>query len=340
MTLPRVRAWRLLPLLGLLAVAGCGAPEPSPPVADAPPTIRPDPGPSQEALRKARAERNRAANAAAAEALVKASAASTAQRDFYSRAEQSLRAQGRLRRDRVPLDAPIDAETLTRNFIAVALRDEYGQGGIQAGNGGAPAPLRRWQDPVRFQIEFGTTSDVATRRAWRVEVSQFAARLAEATGHRVSLTDSGGNFIVMVLSDDERRAIGPRLAQLVPGIPAQDIAVMQDLDADNFCTVFAYSRGAAPVYSNAVALIRAELPPLLQSSCIHEELAQGMGLANDSPDARPSIFNDDEEFALLTRHDELLLRILYDPRLRPGMTRAEAEPVVRQIATELLGQDI
>ncbi|MTD99410.1 DUF2927 domain-containing protein [Paracoccus sp. YIM 132242] len=329
-----------LPLLGLLAVAACGAPEPSPPDPEPRPAVRPDPGPSQEELRKARAERNRAANAAAAEALVQASATSTAQRDFYDRAERALRAQGRLRRDRVPQDAPIDAETLTRNFIAVALRDEYGQGGIQAGNGGAAAPLRRWQDPVRLQIEFGTTTDVATRRAYRVEVSQFAARLAEATGHRVSLTDSGGNFIVMVLSDDERRAIGPRLAQLVPGIPAQDIAVMQDLDADNFCTVFAYSRGAAPVYSNAVALIRAELPPLLQSSCIHEEVAQGMGLANDSPEARPSIFNDDEEFALLTRHDELLLKILYDPRLRPGMTRAEAEPVVRRIATELLGQDI
>ena len=44
-----------------------------------------------------------------------------------------------------------------------------------------------------------------------------------------------------------------------------------------------------------------------------------MGLANDSPDARPSVFNDDEEFAFLTRHDELLLKMLYDPRLRPGM---------------------
>ena len=32
-----------------------------------------------------------------------------------------------------------------------------------------------------------------------------------------------------------------------------------------------------------------------------------MGLANDSPEARPSIFNDDEEYALLTGHDEMLL---------------------------------
>ena len=85
----------------------------------------------------------------------------------------------------------------------------------------------------------------------------------------------------------------------------------------------------------AVALIRAEHPPLLRSACIHEELAQGMGLANDSPQARPSIFNDDEEFGLLTRHDELLLEMLYDPRLRTGMTLEEAEPVVRTIAREL-----
>ena len=62
-----------------------------------------------------------------------------------------------------------------------------------------------------------------------------------------------------------------------------------------------------------------------------------MGLANDSPAARPSVFNDDEEFALLTRHDELLLRMLYDPRLRPGMTEAEARPIITDIATELTG---
>ncbi|WP_103171227.1 MULTISPECIES: DUF2927 domain-containing protein [Paracoccus] len=332
----------VLSLLGLLVLTACQAPEPAPPPEPAPRPLARPAGlePSQEALRKARAERNRAANAAAAEALTQASMVSTAQREFYARAERALLDQGRLRRDRVPQDAPIDADTLTRNFIAIALRDEYGTTGIQPGSKGSPAPLRRWQDPVRLQIEFGQVVDVATRRAYRVEVSQFAQRLAQATGHNVSLTDSRGNFIVMVLSDDERRAIGPRLAQLVPGIPPNDIVVMQNLDADNFCTVFAYSRGAVPVYSNAVALIRAELPPLLQSSCIHEELAQGMGLANDSPQARPSIFNDDEEFALLTRHDELLLRILYDRRLRPGMSASEAEPIVRQIATELLAQSI
>jgi hypothetical protein len=84
-------------------------------------------------------------------------------------------------------------------------------------------------------------------------------------------------------------------------------------------------------------VIRAEHPDLLRLSCLHEEVAQGLGLANDSPTARPSIFNDDEEFALLTRHDELLLRILYDARLRPGMQSREAAPIARAIAEELVG---
>ena len=75
----------------------------------------------------------------------------------------------------------------------------------------------------------------------------------------------------------------------------------------------------------------------MRLACIHEEMAQGLGLANDSPRARPSIFNDDEEFALLTTHDEMLLRMLYDDRLRSGMGAAEAAPIARQIARELLG---
>ncbi len=133
-------------------------------------------------------------------------------------------------------------------------------------------------------------------------------------------------FVILLLTEDERRSLGPRLEQLVPGIPASDVDLIRDLDRQNYCTVFAYSRGNSAVYARAVALVRAELPPMLRKSCFHEELAQGLGLSNDSPNVRPSIFNDDEEFALLTRHDELLLQILYDRRLRPGMTESEARP--------------
>ena len=61
-----------------------------------------------------------------------------------------------------------------------------------------------------------------------------------------------------------------------------------------------------------------------------------MGLANDSPHARPSIFNDDDEFATLTRQDELFLKMLYHPKLQPGMTIETAAPIVRKLAEALV----
>lgn len=337
MTAARLR----LPALGmLLLLAACAeaprvAAVPPPQPRPAQPVVEP-PGPNQAAIRQARAERNRAANMAAAAAQASGRGPSETQGDYYLGIERRLLAQGRLRRDRVPIDAPIDADGLARNFIQIALRDEYGVGGDRLAADANRAPLRRWQAPVRLQLEFGESADTALQRAYRGEIAAFAARLQRATGHGVGLASSGGNFVVLILSEEERKMIGPRLRRLIPDLPAQDIVTLTELDRDNLCTVFAYSRGDGAVYVRAVALLRAELPTLLRSSCIHEELAQGMGLANDSPAARPSIFNDDEEFALLTRHDELLLKMLYDPRLRPGMTEAEAAPIARRIAAELL----
>ena len=127
----------------------------------------------------------------------------------------------------------------------------------------------------------------------------------------------------------------------MPQIDTASLNVLRTLPRAIHCLVIAFSDTPGGYsYGKAVALIRAEHPKLLMQSCIHEEVAQGLGLANDSPRARPSIFNDDDEFALLTRHDELLLEMLYDPRLRPGMTAAEAMPIVRVMAAELTGDRI
>ena len=107
------------------------------------------------------------------------------------------------------------------------------------------------------------------------------------------------------------------------------------------CLVLAFSDvNSKDAYSYALAVIRAEHPKILKQACIHEEIAQGLGLGNDSPRARPSIFNDDDEFALLTDHDAILLEMLYDPRLTPGLSLSKARPILHKIASELTQKDI
>lgn len=331
------RPWAMLALMLSFSVTACtdnggkNIPVTPPPAAKPEP---PEPGPTQAELREARAKRNREANQAAARAV---SDTIQSRRSYYADIEDRLISSGRLRQDRLSADIPINAETLARDFIQIALRDEYDSNGVQNPQGAeAAAPLRRWEQPVSIRIAFGPSADVAVRREVRGEVAAYASRLAETSGHTVGTTEGNGNFTLLVLAEEERHNIGQYLRDLAPSIPGHDVTTLSRLSPDIYCTVFAYSQGNSYSYAHAVALIRAELPPLLRQSCIHEELAQGMGLANDSPTVRPSIFNDDEEFALLTRHDELLLKILYDPRLHPGMTEEEATPIVRMIAGELL----
>ena len=62
-----------------------------------------------------------------------------------------------------------------------------------------------------------------------------------------------------------------------------------------------------------ITVILAEHPQPNKQTHFHQEMSQGLGVSNNSPNARPSIFNNYDEFALLTESDELLLSILYYP---------------------------
>ena len=256
---------------------------------------------------------------------------------YYRSIEAQLVGDGLLRTDGGVTDAPFSAAMLAANFERIALYDEYAMVGGRFIQRQTPARLRRWESPVRLQAHFGPTVSARQQAEDRSILSTYAARLSRVTGHPITTVRSGGNFHVLYLGRDDQRNAGDLVAQHVPGVGADVIAEIEQLPRSTFCAVYAFSEsGGRPVYVTAVAIIRDEHPSLLRRSCVHEEVAQGLGLPNDSPAARPSIFNDDEEFALLTPHDELLLQMLYDPRLSPGLRPGEARATVREIAQELL----
>ena len=59
--------------------------------------------------------------------------------------------------------------------------------------------------------------------------------------------------------------------------------------------------------------------------CAYEELLQGLGAINDDASVPWTMFNDDVQMGFFDVYDQYLLNILYDPRVRPGMTKAEVE---------------
>lgn len=305
---------------GLLALSALAACETTPPVTappvvndDLPPAPVPVPPPPQP------------------------SEASAALSLYYARLQNDLLSRGLLRGEANPADAPFTDTMLARNFVRIALFDEYVEEGGNLVPEARISRLRRWEAPVRMAVEFGPTIPSAQATRDRAAVAAYAARLARLTGHPFRQVEPGAaNFHVLFLNEDDRRAIEPELRRLAPGIADATVRAVVNLPRSTYCLAIGFSEGDSPVYSRAIIIIRGEHPDLMRLACIHEEIAQGLGLVNDSPEARPTIFNDNEEFGLLTRHDELLLKILYDERLTPGMTAAEAAPIVRGIAEEML----
>jgi len=256
--------------------------------------------------------------------------------NHYQRVQNDLLARGLLRTDGGGPDTTFTDTILARNFVRIALFDEF----VSTPTGLRAQPtisrLRRWEKPVRFTVEYGESVPEDQRLEDTQNVRNFVSRLSRVTGRPMSVTDQDPNFHVLILNEDDRLGYGERLRELVPGIDDASAQAFLNVPRDTLCLVLAFSLNDSPEYSQAVAMIRGEHPDLMRLACVHEELAQGLGLANDSPRARPSIFNDDEEFGLLTTHDELLLRMLYDARLKTGMAAAEAAPVARVIAADLM----
>ena len=305
---------RHLLLVATLSLAGCGAP------ALAPPALPPVPAPISVPAPTPVVSRE-----------------SAAARAYYGQVQQSLLSQALLRTDGGGADTPYTDRMLAETFVQIAFYDEYapGSGGAQPGQGAST--LRRWTAPVRVSLRFGASVPADVQATDRARVASYLARLSQVTGHPIRLDDGNPNFILNIVAEDERRALGPAMQAAMPGLSAADVAGVTNMPQSTYCAVLAQSRGQTGVYSRAYAVVRAEHPDLLRLSCLHEEIAQGLGLPNDSPRARPSIFNDDEEFALLTRMDEQMLRILYNPALRPGMSEAEARPIIFDLAARMMG---
>jgi DUF2927 family protein len=62
--------------------------------------------------------------------------------------------------------------------------------------------------------------------------------------------------------------------------------------------------------------------------CAYEEVLQALGPINDDRSVPWTMFNDDVQMGFFDIYDQYLLNILYDPRIRPGMTRDEVRAVL------------
>ena len=215
----------------------------------------------------------------------------------------------------VNVDPPAP-DGLADRFELVAFYDEAS---------GEELPLRRWRESIRIQI------GQANAAPYRDAALQVIADLDRLTP--MSITERRGgetaNVLVLIGTGDEIDAFWRQF-------PRYDLGRDPEFRPD--CLVDSFSgQGLAPYEIGAAfVLIDTDLSaPDRIKRCLAQELTQALGLTNDIDDPDGTVFSSVTRRQTLSRSDELMVRILYDPRLHTGMSRAEAMPIVRRIAAEL-----
>ncbi|MCA1774355.1 MAG: DUF2927 domain-containing protein [Loktanella sp.] len=217
--------------------------------------------------------------------------------------------------DATPIPATRTNTEMAEDFLDLAFRLESGK---------VVPVLTRFEGPITVRIA-GPASEPL-----RADLSQLLGRLRREAGLDISLTDAptANVTIEAVPQAALQRAVPHAACFVVPRLTTwSEFLGARNTPLTDWTTLKRRDRVAM--------FVPADAAPQEIRDCLHEELAQGLGPLNDLYRLPDSVFNDDNIHAVLTGFDMLMLQVYYHPRLRNGMTRAEAAAVVPGILASL-----
>jgi hypothetical protein len=212
-------------------------------------------------------------------------------------------------------DATADVEFMVTSFDRIVFHAEFGQT--------IEPRISKWVDPIAVYLDIRAGDPTLYRRL----VDAHIQDIRDLTGLTIDIVSSAdaSNFHVVFERND---ALIGAASVYLPTLSRHSAEI-----AGTLCFGI-YSVNGSNEIKRAIigiptdrAASSGKLP-----ACIIEEMTQVLGLPNDSDDVQPSIFNDHSVDDALTTVDRMLIRLLYDRALYPGMARDEALAKVRSLA--------
>ena len=257
-------------------------------------------------------------------------------KEYYEMLEKRKLSFGLLRQDGGGDDTPFDTEDIITSFQQLAFYTEYNVSEDKLIPSSSVVNLAKWKSEINISTEFGSSVSRKEKENDLLNIFAVADILSKATGHKINLLGQDPNMHIIVGNEEELPELVNNLNENLSNFDPKIFPIIDNLPKDIHCIALTALRSKSnPEIISALVIIRNELPELLRKACFHEEMAQSLGLSNDSHSARPSIFNDDDEFATLTEFDKILLEILYDERLKTGMTLHNSYEILEIVANEI-----
>jgi hypothetical protein len=196
-------------------------------------------------------------------------------------------------------------EEIKDGFFKIAFRAE-----LQVG---PPAQrIRKFDEPVRI---FLVNKALPDRRG---EIADIVADISGRIDHldiKITSNREAANFIVMLVRNhDVANIIRTRYGN------TQAKSIQRSLNPQCLSGI---AKDRLYRIRKAEVILPVDLGDFRFRDCAYEELLQALGAINDDSSVPWTMFNDDVQMGFFDVYDQYLLNILYDPRIRAGMSKEE-----------------
>ncbi len=175
-----------------------------------------------------------------------------------------------------------------------------------------PYQVKKFTVPVRFYVHN------LARKNRKQAVQTFLSTLSrKIRGLETTLATSAENSNFQIFVVDRAQ---------YSSVVRNDIYQDDKADVPGRCLVRVVS-GRRGIKRSAAVIVSDEGEFLFQR-CLVEETLQGLGPMNDDDSLTHSVFNDTSRHNRFTVFDQILLNMLYDPRIMPGMSSQQAEKIL------------
>jgi Protein of unknown function (DUF2927) len=180
--------------------------------------------------------------------------------------------------------------------------------------------IRKFDEPVRVFVDNRAAPD---RRADIVKV--VADIRAKVRDLDVTVTEDrqSANFVVLLV---ERRDF----ARMIRARYGQDRAAKIQRALSPEC-LSGIAKDSSFRIRRSEAILPVDAGEFAFYDCAYEELLQGLGIINDDNSVPWTMFNDDVQMGFFDLYDQYLVNILYDPRVRAGMTKDDVEKLLPDV---------
>src|SRR5579871_269140 len=252
-------------------------------------------------------------------------------RDVVTKAHRSFKLAALVTATLTGLGTPLHAENPDITSRRAAERTDFTNDEIRDGffkiafgaelQIGAPADrVRKFDEPIRIFVE---SIGLPDRRGELAEV------VADIRSHVKDLDIAGtndrqsANFVVHLVPER-------KLKKTIRARYGSDTARHIEKSLNPEC-LSGIGKDERFRIRRAEAILPVDAGDFTFYDCAYEELLQALGAINDDASVPWTMFNDDVQMGFFDVYDQYLLNILYDPRVRPGMTRNEVSGLMPEL---------